>query len=67
MSKQQNTSKKSNSTKTQYTSSPPTILIQPTQYQRVRMFSDLQKGCCPLVQAGGKDAAQQTHIKIQVI
>ena len=64
---QQSTFMKSNSVEIQYISSPPAILIQPTQYQRVRMFSDLQKGCCPLVQAGGKDAAQQTYIQIQVI
>ncbi|CAF0835645.1 unnamed protein product [Rotaria sordida] len=44
----------------------PKVLIEPNRYQHVRMFSDLETGVCPLIQAGGEGAAQRTYVEIQV-
>ncbi|CAF0979338.1 unnamed protein product [Rotaria sordida] len=44
----------------------PKVLIEPNRYQHVRMFSDLEAGVCPLIQAGGEGAAQRTYVEIQV-
>ncbi|CAF4908069.1 unnamed protein product, partial [Rotaria sp. Silwood1] len=44
----------------------PKVLTEPNRYQRVRMLSDLEDGRCPIIQAGGEDAAQRTHVEIQV-
>jgi hypothetical protein len=44
----------------------PKISRQPTGHQHVRMFSELTSGICPLIQAGGKDASQQTYVEIEV-
>ena len=45
---------------------PAKILREPAAHQRARMFSDLVAGVCPLIQGGGKDAAQQTYVSIEV-
>ncbi len=44
----------------------PEILREPTRYQHVRMFSELTSGVCPLIQAGGEEASQQTYVEIGV-
>jgi hypothetical protein len=44
----------------------PKVLTEPTRYQHVRMFSELVSEKCPLIQGGGKDAAQQTYVEIEV-
>jgi len=49
---------------TQYAA--PKVLIEPTPYQHIRMFSELATGICPLIQAGGKEASQQTYVEIEV-
>lgn len=49
---------------TQYAASK--VLIKPAPYQHIRMFSELATGICPLIQAGGKDASQQTYVEIEV-
>ncbi|CAF4055343.1 unnamed protein product, partial [Rotaria sordida] len=43
----------------------PKVLIEPNRYQHVRMFSDLEAGRCPLIQAGDEDAGQRTYVEIQ--
>jgi hypothetical protein len=44
----------------------PVVLTQPTDHQRMRMFSELAKGICPIIQAGGEDASQRTYVEVQV-
>lgn len=43
------------------------ILGQPAHYQHVRMFSDLESGVCPLIQAVGKDSSEPVHMRIKVM
>ena len=44
----------------------PMILTEPTYHQRIRMFSELAKGPCPIIQAGGEGASQRTYVEVEV-
>lgn len=46
----------------------PEILRQPIPYQHIRMFTDLQKGRCPIIQAvsNGNIQKQKTYILLKV-
>ncbi|CAF4126566.1 unnamed protein product [Rotaria sp. Silwood2] len=45
---------------------PPEILREPARYQHVRMSSDLKKRQLQIIQGGGQDARQRTHVMVKV-